>query len=167
MIFLSKTMNTLPETPTQLLTLMASTSTQIDVFSDGVIQSVREGEINPLTVLVQLRAMEQASERILKEIKANIMAEADKYPGKSFEYMGNQLTKAEHGTKYDYSVCCDPILNELLTEQEKIAAKVKARQERLKAQTTPETIIDPTSGEIVTVIPPVKKSTSGLNVNIK
>jgi len=77
-------MNTLPETPLQLLTLMANTSVQIDVFSDGVIRAVQEGEANPLAVLVQLRAMAQASERILKEIDKNIMSEADKYPCSRF-----------------------------------------------------------------------------------
>jgi len=160
-------MNQVPETPVQLLTLMANTSTQIDVFSDGVIQAVQGGEINSLTVLIQLRAMDKASERILKEIDSNIMTEAAKYPGNSFEFMGNKITKAEHGTKYDYSVCNDPILNELVAEQEKIAAKVKARQERLKSQTGPETIIDPNTGEVVTIYPPTKKSKSGLNVSIR
>lgn len=159
--------NELPSTPTQYLTLGPSTSTHIDVFSDGVIESVKSGNVNPLTVLIQLRAMDKASERILKEIDQYIMNEADKYPGKSFEFMGNQITKAEHGTKYDYSVCADPVLNDLLAEQEKIAAKVKARQERLKSQTTPETIIDPNTGEVVTIYPPTKKSKSGLNVSIK
>jgi DNA primase large subunit len=157
----------LPETPVQLLTLMANTSTQIDVFSDGIIEAVKGGEINPLAVLVQLRAMQQASERILKEIDQNIMSEAGKYPGSTFEYMGNKITKAEHGTKYDYSVCNDPVLNDLIKEHESIAAKVKARQERLKAQTTPESILDPESGEVVVISPPIKKSKSGLNVQIR
>jgi hypothetical protein len=156
-----------PSSPRELLTMMASTSTQIDVFSDGVIQSVKEGEINPLTVLIQLRAMEQASQRILKEIHENIMSEANKYPGKSFEFMGNQVTKAEHGTKYDYSACNDPILADLLEDQQIIDAKVKDRQDRLKAQTTPETMINHKTGEVVTINPPVKKSKSGLNVSIK
>lgn len=160
-------MNTLPETPVQLLTLMANTSTQIDVFSDGIIEAVKGGEINPLAVLVQLRAMQQASERILKEIDQNIMSEAGKYPGSTFEYMGNKITKAEHGTKYDYTVCNDPVLNDLLKEKESIAAKVKARQERLKAQTEPESILDPESGEVVVISPPIKKSKSGLNVSIR
>lgn len=160
-------MNTLPETPTQLLSLMANTSTQIDVFSDGIIQAVQGGEINPLAVLVQLRAMEQASERILKEIKPNIMAEADKYPGKDFEFAGNKITKAEHGTKYDYSVCNDPVLDDLIEQAKVLNEKVKTRQERLKAQTTPESILDPMTGEVVVINPPIKKSTSGLNVSIR
>jgi hypothetical protein len=160
-------MNTLPETPVQLLTLMANTSTQIDVFSDGIIEAVKGGEINPLTVLVQLRAMQQASERILKEIDQNIMSEAGKYPGSTFEYMGNKITKAEHGTKYDYSVCNDPIMDNLIEEAKILNEKIKVRHERLKAQTTPESILDPESGEVVVISPPTKKSKSGLNVQIR
>lgn len=157
----------LPETPVQLLTLMANTSTQIDVFSDGIIEAVKGGEINPLAVLVQLRAMQQASERILKEIDSNIMSEAGKYPGSTFEYMGNKITKAEHGTKYDYSVCNDPIMDNLIEEAKILNEKIKARQERLKAQTEPESILDPESGEVVVISPPTKKSKSGLNVQIR
>lgn len=160
-------MNQLPETPTQLLTLMASTSTQIDVFSDGVIQSVKEGEINPLTVLVQLRAMQQASERILKEIKDNLMSEADKYSGNKFEYLGNTITKAEHGTKYDYSACGDPVYRRLLQISDEANSQLKERENFLKAVKSPFTFVDDESGEVVTISPPVKKSTSGLNVSIK
>jgi len=160
-------MNTLPETPVQLLTLMANTSTQIDVFSDGIIEAVKGGEINPLAVLVQLRAMQQASERILKEIDSNIMSEAGKYPGSTFEYMGNKITKAEHGTKYDYSVCNDPIMDNLIEEAKILNEKIKARQERLKAQTQPENILDEVSGEVYLISPPIKRSKSGLNVQIR
>lgn len=160
-------MNTLPETPLQLLTLMANTSVQIDVFSDGIIQAVQGGEINPLAVLVQLRAMQQASERILKEIDKNIMSEADKYPGSTFEFMGNKITKAEHGTKYDYSGCGDAKLNDLMNVMGVIEKSIKARQERLKAQTEPENILDEITGEVVLITPPLKRSKSGLNVSIR
>ena len=160
-------MNTLPESPVQLLTLMANTSTQIDVFSDGIIQAVQGGEINPLAVLVQLRAMQQASERILKEIDQSIMSEAGKYPGSTFEFMGNKITKAEHGTKYDYSVCNDPVMDDLVEQAKLLNEKIKARQERLKAQTEPENILDEITGEVVLINPPIKRSKSGLNVSIR
>lgn len=160
-------MNQLPETPVQLLTLMANTSTQIDVFSDGVIQAVQGGEINPLTVLVQLRAMAKASERILKEIDANIMAEADKYSEKAFDFMGNTITKAEHGTKYDYSNCGDPIYNRLLRVATEASEQLKERETFLKAITKPFSFLDESTGEVFLISPPVKKSKSGLNVSIK
>lgn len=160
-------MEQLPQSPTELLTLMASTSTQIDVFSDGVIESVQAGEINPLTVLIQLRAMEKASGRILKEIHSNIMTEADKYPGNEFEYMGNKITKAEHGTKYDYSKCGDPVYEHRLKIAKEANEQLKERETFLKAVKATFSLLDEATGEVATIIPPLKKSTSGLNVSIK
>ena len=160
-------MHQLPQTPTELLTLMASTSTQIDVFSDGVIESVQRGEINPLTVLIQLRAMEKASGRILKEIAPNLLKESDMYPGNEFEYLGNKITKAEHGTKYDFSVCGDPAWEQYDFDVQSATAHRKDRETFLKALKSPITTLDERSGEIVTISPPTKKSTSGLNVSIK
>ena len=159
-------MNTLPETPLQLLTLMANTSVQIDVFSDGVIRAVQEGEANPLAVLVQLRAMAQASERILKEIDKNIMSEADKYPCSRFQFIVNKITKAEYGTKYDYSACGDPDLKVFEAEKEKADKNLKDRQDFLKSLKAPIEILRD-GGEVVALTPPTKKSKSGLNVSIK
>jgi len=160
-------MNTLPETPVQLLTLMANTSTQIDFFSDGVIQAVQGGEISALAVLVQLRAMAQASERILKEIDKNIMSEADKYPGTTFEFMGNKITKAEHGTKYDFSNCGDPKWYELKAKEQLLKSSITQRETFLKALKAPISLLDEASGEVATITPPTKKSKSGLNVQIR
>jgi hypothetical protein len=160
-------MEQLPQTPTELLTLMASTNTQVDVFSDGVIQSVQAGEINPLTVLVQLRAMEKASGRILKEIHENIMREADKYPGNDFEFMGNKIIKAEHGTKYDYSNCGDPVYNQRLNIAKQANEQLKERETFLKAVKAPFSLLDEGTGEVATITPPTKKSTSGVNVSLK
>lgn len=156
-----------PQTPTELLTLMASTSTQIDVFSDGVIESVKNGEINPLSVLIQLRAMEKASGRILKEIHDNIMREADKYPGNEFEYSGNKVTKTEHGTKYDFSVCNDPVYEQLLKIVKEATGQLKEREQFLKAVKANFSLLDEGSGEVHEIKPPTKKSTAGLSVSIR
>jgi len=160
-------METLPATPKEMLMLMASTSTQIDVFSDGVIESVKMGEINPLTVLVQLRAMEKATERILKEIKDNLLTEAGKYPEKEFNYHGNKITKAEHGTKYDYSNCGDPVYSRLEDMAKSANEQLKERAEFLKAVKAPFSLLDEGTGEVHLILPPTKKSVSGLNVAIK
>ncbi len=160
-------MELIPQSPTELLTMMASTSTQVDVFSDGVIHSVQAGEINPLTVLIQLRAMERASERILKEIKENIMREADKYPGTEFEYQGNKITKAEHGTKYDYSSSNDPIYQRLFMVNEEANYQLRERENFLKAVKAPFSVLDEGTGEVSVITPPLKKSVSGLNVTIR
>lgn len=147
--------------------LNPSTQTSIDIFSDGVIESVRAGEINPLTVLIQLRAMQKASERILKEIQPNLMKEAELYPEKEFDFMGNSISKAEHGAKYNYSVCNDPVYNQRLRIVEEATEQLKERENFLKAVKAKFTLLDEGTGEVVEIHPPVKTSKAGLNVSIK
>lgn len=159
--------NELPQTPREYLTLGPSTQTSIDVFSDGVIESVQSGEINPLTVLIQLRAIQKASERILKEIQQNLLTEADKYPGNEFEFAGNKITKAEHGTKYDYSNCGDPVYQRLLEIVKDAKDQLSNREFFLKSLDRPFSLLDEGTGEVATITPPTKKSTSGLNVSIR
>ena len=153
-----------PETPVQLLTLMANTSTQITVFSDGVIEAVQGGEIPALTVLVQLKAMETASERIRKEIRPNMLNEIDKQPD-TFEYLGNKITKAEHGTKYEFETCNHPGWNDLTKIINNAIEQRKEIEATLKTLKAPTTLVF--EDEIVTVNPPIKKSTSGINISIR
>lgn len=160
-------MEQLPQTATEYLTLGPSTQTSIDVFSDGVIESVQSGEINPLTVLIQLRAIQKASERILKEIHPNLMREADNYPGNEFEFAGNKVTKTEHGTRYDYSNCGDPIYYQRFAILQEAQKQLKEREEFLKAVKANFSLLDEGTGEVSIIQPPTKKSTSGLNVSIR
>lgn len=160
-------MNELPQTATEYLTLAPNTQTSIDLFSDSVIQAVQAGEVNPLTVLIQLRAMEKASGRILKEIHENVMREADKYPTNEFEYAGNKLTKSEHGTRYDFSKCDDPTWARCYKIAQEATEQLKERETFLKAVKAPFSLLDEGTGEVVEIHPPTKKSTSGLNVSIK
>lgn len=156
-----------PTSPREYLTLGPSTQTSVDLFSDGVIQSVQSGEINPLTVLIQLRAIQKASERILKEINVNIMNEADKYPTNEFEFMGNKITKTEHGTKYNFEACGDPDWEEWDVKEKSAANFRKEREQFLKAMKASFSLLDKRTGEVVEIHPPTKKSTSGLNVSIR
>lgn len=158
------------EQPTSALSAMrslATTQTQVDVFSDQLIESVKSGEANPIEVLVMLRAFEKVSKRVLDEIKDNILSESDKYTEKTWEYHGNKLTKAEVGVSYDYSVCGDPVHDQRESILNAAKSLLDERKEFLKALKEPVTIVDEGSGEIVTIKPPLKKSTSTVTVSIK
>lgn len=156
-----------PQSPREYLTLGPSTQTQIDVFSDGVIESVQSGEINPLAVLIQLRAIQKASERILKEIHSNLMNEAGKYAENEFEFAGNKITKSEHGTRYDFSNCGDPVYQQREKIAKEATEQLKERENFLKAVKAPFSLLDESTGEVNIIHPPTKKSTSGLNVSIR
>lgn len=157
----------LPNSPSSLLNLMASTSTQVDVFSDGVIQSVKNGETSPLHVMIQLKAMELATERIKKEIKDNVLTAAEKYPGKEFEFLGNKIVKGDVHTEYDFSPCGDPVWETRKSIFEAAKTSMQEREAFLKTIKQPVTIVDEGSGEIVTLKPAIKKTVPGIKISIR
>jgi hypothetical protein len=156
-----------PGSPTSLLNLLASTSTQIDYFSDSIIQEVKEGNASALKVLVQLKAMEIATKRIRTEIKDNVLTESDKYPGDKFNFLGNELSKGDVHTEYDYSKCGDTEWELLQVEVQQATERLKERETFLKALKEPIVMADTLTGEMVTVSPPIKKSTPGVKISIR
>lgn len=149
-----------------ILDLFATSRTGIDIASDSIIEGVKSGEVSPLKALVWCKTMEEIIERVRKETKENQLTASEKYPEKTFEFAGATLTKAEHGTKYNYAACGDTVWERLNTDTETAKAKQSERETFLKALKAPEVVVDQLTGELVTITPPVKTSTSGLNVKI-
>lgn len=160
-------MDNLPTSPMGVLSMMANTQTSIDYFSDSVIALVKNGEENAIKVLVQMKAMERATERITKEIKDNCMREADLYPGTSFEYLGNTIQKVDVRTEYDFTACEDPEWNRLENTIKSLKVLQKQRESFLRGSGEPFAILNEETGEVNKVYPPIKKSTQGLKVNIR
>ncbi len=152
---------------TSVINLLPSTSDEMNRFANNVIQAVKNGEENPLQMLVQIRAMEKAFKIITEKIKENYLTEADKYPGDKFDFKGNSIQKGDVHTEYDYTVCGDPIWEQRKTILDMAESQLKERQEFLKALREPITLVDDESGEVATVRPPLKKTTPGLKVTIK
>lgn len=159
-------MSNLPEKATGVLSQFATTSTSIDVFSDQVIESVKQGEVDPLAVYTQIKAFVKASERILKEISDNVLTAADKYPGNEFEYMGNKMQKGSVYTTYDFTACHDAEWEQFKATETQAADRRKERETFLKALTKPLDYIND-DGEAVTIYPPTKKETPGIKLTIK
>jgi hypothetical protein len=160
-------MNELPTSAIGVINQFATTQTQVDVFSDQVIQSVKEGEASALDVLIQLRAIEKATKRILSGIEDNILKEAEQYSEKSFDIHGNKLEKSEAGVVYDYSICADPIHDRRESEFNSAKDSLDERRSFLKALKEPMKVVDEETGELITIRPPLKKSTSIVKVSIR
>ena len=154
-------------TPTSVINLLPSTSDEMNRFANNVIQAVKNGEENPLQMLVQIRAMEKAFKIITEKIKENYLTESEKYPGDKFDFKGNQIQKGDVHTEYDYTVSGDPIWEQRKTILDMAKSQLNEREEFLRALREPITIIDDESGEIATVRPPLKKTTPGLKITIK
>ncbi len=160
-------MNELPDHALGAMRMLATTQTQVDVFSDQIIESVKNGEANPLEVLIMFRAFEKVSKRVLSEIHDNVLTESEKHPEKTFDYHGNKLSKAEVGVQYDFTVCGDPLHDRLDAEFNTAKSNLDERKKFLKSLTKPLKVVDEESGEYIEIKPPFKTSTSTVTVSIK
>jgi hypothetical protein len=145
---------------------LASTQTQVDVFSDQIIDAVKNGEADPLEVAVQLKAMEKASERIWSEIKESAITAAERH-GKTFQLYGNTLKIQEVGTKYDYEATGDPVWARLDAIASIAIENRKNRETFLRSINGIVRIVDESTGEEVELKPAPKTSQTTVTVSIK
>lgn len=149
------------------LTYFNTSKVGIQQFVDKVITELEAGQINPLDLLIYLKSIEKSIEGINQRAKEMINNEADKYSEKSIEYKGARIDKAELGVKYDYAMCEDREWNIMTADINTLTYKRKKREEFLKALINPIDWVDVETGEIITIYPPIKSSTTGLKVTIK
>lgn len=159
-------MDQLPSTALGALRMLASTQTQVDIFSDQLIASVKEDGANPLEIIAQLRAMEKVSARVIKEIMENAVTMIDRYNGK-FELAGNLIERAEVGTKYNFEVCGDYVWEQRKSIFESAQRQLKEREEFLKSLKEPIKLVVEETGELQTVRPPLRTSSTGVKVTIR
>jgi RecA-family ATPase len=148
------------------ITVLPSAKAEVSNFASQIISSVEAGEINPLSLKIRLKWFEKLIEAIDKPIRDAVMNEAMKFE-KSFEKDGFKIEQAEVGTKYDYSNCNDPTLNDLNERLDKLTQQKKDRETFLKSINGHVEVPDEMTGEMVVVYPPVKSSTSGLKFTAK
>jgi hypothetical protein len=155
-----------PTTAIGTMMLMPSTKDEVQRFSELLIGSVEAGEVTPLQLKVMMKALSSCFDETEKRLKSYYMNEADKYPERIIELHGAKIEKAELGTKYNFSGCNDSELKDLEDQKKAIDEKIKERQTFLKAVKNSLTIVSTTTGEIETVYPPVKESTSGIKITL-
>lgn len=156
-----------PSTAIGTLKLMPENTQQIARFSKMLIEDVQNGTVNPLELLVMLRALEAVSETVRESIKHNIEAAADKYSEKSFDVLGARVEKSEVGVKYNYETCGDPEWERYSVDERTAAGNRRGREEFLRTLREPVSLYNPETGETWTIKPPLKRSTSGLKVFLK
>lgn len=152
------------ETTISTMSIFPSSKDEVAAFSSKMINELESGNANPLDVLRLQKCFEKVFENVKPTLMALAREEAEKH-GKKFEYKGLKMELAEVGTKYDFSGCNDAELNTLVSAVESINVKIKERQTFLKALTQPTTVVND-DGEVVTLNPPVKSSTSSIKVTI-
>lgn len=159
-------MNDLPNTAIGTLSLMPSTKDEVDRFAAQLIRSVEEGQVNPLGLKATLKMIEKVIEKVDKATRDNQMTEALKYQ-KTFNAYGFEIQRTEVGTEYDYLSCGDTVYEQRHAAVESAKSLLKDREAFLRSLREPLTVVDENSGEVSTINPPLKKSTTGLKFSLK
>lgn len=131
----------------------------------ALLNDIDEGHMHPLQVAAQFKFIEDVITNVKEELRQRVVAEQDKYGKEKMTYHGATFDIKEAGVKYDYSHCDDMIWNDLKQQLDALNEKMKEREAFLKTLKERFTYIDESTGEIVTLYPPQKKSTTTYQVS--
>lgn len=134
--------------------------------AQNLVAKVVGGDADPITVFSTIKAMVECLSIFLKSkevVDATINA-CEKYGTSGANYNGANLCVAEVGVKYNYSTCNDPEWNELSKQKADLEAKLKARETFLRGIPGKQTILNEETGEVSTIYPPTKTSSTTVKV---
>lgn len=127
---------------------------------------IQEGEIDPLLPLMQFKVLDEIRDQIKETMRDSAVREMGKYGKEGVVMNGIRMEPMEAGTQYDYSGCNDPEYERLLWESENAKKALAAKQKQLREMKGPVDLLDHDTGEVITINPPVKTSTSTVKCTI-
>lgn len=149
----------------------------VDQVATKLYNDILEGHTTAVTVAEMFKFVEEVGKSVKGKsddngqntfvdlVRDEIKASSDN--GKSFtSRYGTKLELAETGTKYDFSICGDPLWDYYTTQMEFLKELIKKRETFLKTITVPYSVgnlLIPETGELhesVELNPPIKTSTS-------
>jgi len=131
----------------------------------ALLNDIDEGHMHPLQVAAQFKFIEEVITNVKEELRQRVVAEQDKYGKEKMTYHGATFDIKEAGVKYDYSQCDDMIWNDLKQRIDFLNEQIKEREAFLKTFKEKFTYIDEMTGEIATLYPPQRKSTTTYQVS--
>lgn len=144
-----------------------TTKEQAESFANKLTEEVLQGEVNPLELHVKLTAMQKAFETVKTNIAKEVLAEAQKHNAPTFKAYTSEISIQELGVKYDFTNCGDLVYADLKKKEEELKMEIKNREAFLKSCKAGTELIDSESGEVYTIYPPAKSSTTGVKVILK
>lgn len=149
-----------------VINLMPSGKESLDFFIKKVVNEVKCGNENPLSLAVKLKYIELSLDAIREGIQDEMLKEHSKHGAKSIDLFGFKIEQAEVGVKYDFSNCGDEWLVAYEEEAKILDEKIKKRKEYLKAIQGHEQLVDG-EGVVTVVTPPIKSSKTSLKFTLK
>lgn len=133
-------------------------------------QAIVNGDVSPLETVAKMKSIQEVITLFLKdeEVTKAVIDQVDKYgKGEIPTSSGASFQVKETGVKYDFSQCNDPVWNNLKEQADRINEELKEREKYLKVIKNHKTEIDEETGEVYTIIPPIRTSTTSYTVTFK
>lgn len=151
-------------------------ASDLDVLRNEIISAVHRGEISAIEMIAIAKTYNKLIEGdnkqkngIADQLMELAIEEFHKYgKGEKVSKLIFDIEESEAGVKYDFSR--DPVWVQLNAQALELKAKIKDREEFLKTVRKPDAIrgiepqteLDEESGELITLYPPTKSSTTTL-----
>jgi hypothetical protein len=137
--------------------------------ANAIIETVLNGNINPLDLPVKKKCIEMALDQAMKNEKVQeVLIEEIRKHGKHADHFGAKLEVMEAGTKYHYEGCGDTEWEMLDARLRSIKNDLTEREKFLKTVPKDGLIVtDPHTGDTVTIYPPTKTSTTTIKTTMK
>lgn len=128
-------------------------------FIEALTSEIIEGEVeNPILLQGVMHTLKKGLEELLKLNIENLPSM------KNHEAYGYRFTQKEAGVKYDFSNCNYPEYDILVERKKQIEEKMKKIEGTLKSLTNPLEVINDKTGEVMAVNPPIRKSTTIIEI---
>ena len=151
-----------------ILSLFQTTKAERSTFIADVMERIENGTADAIKVHLQLKAMEEIVKTLTtnESYKTHLIDAAEKN-GKKFVAFNGEFQIKEMGQRYDFTYCGDDELLEFYTQQDKLKYLIKEREDFLKKVPVSGMQKVTDSGEVITLFPPSKTSTTTVAVTLK
>jgi len=125
------------------------------------------GDLNPEELAIRVKWMEEYIKEAKEAIRPHVLDCIGKYTkGEDITRYGSRIEPMEAGTRYDYSGCGDVVWDALQLAKKGHDDLIKQREKFLQSIKGQQTLVDDSTGEVYTVFPPKKTSTSTYKVTL-
>jgi len=151
-----------------ILSLFQTTKAERSTFIADVMERIENGTADAIKVHLQLKAMEEIVKTLTtnESYKTHLIDAAEKN-GKKFVAFNGEFSIKEMGQRYDFTYCGDDELLEFYTQQDKLKYLIKEREDFLKKVPVSGMQKVTETGEVITLFPPSKTSTTTVAVTLK
>lgn len=149
----------------ELLTIANGNAKELsNQLADQVISSVMDDGANALKQIIMVKALDSALTKIKSKLMPYAIEEFRLENSKEVDINGYRISEATTGVSYDYSNCNHPIYAKLVNQMADLKEQISDIEQMLKSLKSPMEILDKETGEVYTIYPPAKKSTTTLKL---